>query len=107
MLVLDANGVLWGIGNNSYGQIRASASSTTSFVRVADHVTAMAAGRRSTLYIDENARLYGLGDNRWNKMVAGGGDRLTEPKLLQSGVVAGARCTASRRAAAIIPRSSS
>ena len=88
MLVLDANGVLWGVGNNSYGQIRASASSTTSFVRVADHVTAMAAGRRSTLYIDENARLYGLGDNRWNKMVAGGGDRLTEPKLLQSGVVA-------------------
>ncbi len=87
MLVLDDDGVLWGVGNNSYGQIRASGSSETAFVRVAEHVTAMAAGRRSTLYIDENANLYGLGDNRWNKMVAGGGDRLTVPTLLQSGVV--------------------
>jgi hypothetical protein len=87
MLVLDENGVLWGVGNNSYGQIRASGSSSTSFVRVADHVVTMSAGRRSTLYINENACLYGLGDNRWNKMLAGAGDRLTEPTLLRSDAV--------------------
>ena len=87
MLILDTDGVLWGIGNNSYGQIRAAGGNSTSFVRIADHVTTMSAGRRSTLYIDENGNLYGLGDNRWNKMVAGGADRLTTPTLLRSGMV--------------------
>ncbi|MCQ2429835.1 MAG: CotH kinase family protein [Clostridia bacterium] len=87
MLILDENNVLWGVGNNSYGQIRASGNTTTKFVKVAEHVVTFSAGRRSTLYVDENGDLYGLGDNRWNKMVYNGGDKLTKPTLLLHNVV--------------------
>ena len=87
MLVLDENNVLWGVGNNSYGQIRAKGDVSTEFVKVAENVTAFSAGRRSTLYVDENGDLYGLGDNRWNKMVYGGGDKLTKPTLLLHDIV--------------------
>lgn len=86
LLVLDTSGVLWGVGNNSCGQLNMSGGSTTSFVRVAEGVVQMSAGRRTTLYVDKKGDLYGLGDNRWNKLVAGGASNLTTPTKLRSNV---------------------
>ena len=88
MLVIDDKGNLWGVGNNGYGQIRANGASSQTFVKIATGVTMANASRRSTVYVTTSGDMYGLGDNRWNKMVYDGGvgDAITTPKKLLSGV---------------------
>ena len=69
LLVLDEEGVLWGVGSNTYGQLgkRNDGGTTTTFQVVASNVKLIAAGRRNTFYTDANNTCYVLGDNRWQK----------------------------------------
>ena len=87
LLVLDKSGVLWGIGNNSYGQLGTAnyGNSTSSFQRIATNVTDISAGRRNTAYLNANGDCFILGDGRWNKF-NNGTDNFTTPYKLLSGV---------------------
>ncbi|MBQ5362166.1 MAG: hypothetical protein IIU63_02360, partial [Clostridia bacterium] len=69
LLVLDEEGVLWGVGSNTYGQLgkRNDGGNITSFQTVATGVKLIAAGRRNTFYTDSSNTCYVLGDNRWQK----------------------------------------
>ena len=68
-LILFENGDLYGVGNNSYGQLGTvnKGSSIASFTKIATNVTSMAAGRRHTVFVTGGSA-YALGDNRWNKI---------------------------------------
>lgn len=87
MLVLDKNGAVWGIGNNSYGQLgkENEGGAVTSFRKIADGAAAISAGRRNTAFIDKNGDCYVMGDARWNKF-GDSVDNMTEPYKLLSGV---------------------
>ena len=88
MLVIDDKGNLWGIGNNGYGQITASGTNSQTFVKIASGVSMANASRRTTVYVTTSGDLYGLGDNRWNKLVYnnGEGTAITTPQKLLSNV---------------------
>lgn len=87
MLVLDKNGNVWGIGNNSYGQLGKTneGGTVTSFIKIASNATMISAGRRNSAYIDKNGDCYVLGDGRWNKFRSSV-DNITTPYKLLSGV---------------------
>ena len=86
-LVLDKNGTVWGIGNNSYGQLGSKnyQSYAETFQQVATGAAAISAGRRNSAYISTNGDCYILGDGRWNKWKSGE-DNITTPMKLLSGV---------------------
>ena len=88
MLVLDDKGAMWGIGSNSNGQLGAKnqGGTTQTFQKVAENVAIISAGRRSTIYVDDNGNLYGLGDNRWKKLSQNHGDVITTPVLMLENV---------------------
>lgn len=79
-LILMSNGDLYGIGNNAKGQLGSSnlGGQISSFTKIASGVSSMAAGRRHTLYI-KGGVLYGLGDNRWNKLTTGNTEVYSSP----------------------------
>lgn len=87
LLVLDKNGDMYGIGNNSYGQLGAAnyQGSTDRFQKIASGVTMISAGRRNTAYLDSNGNCYVLGDGRWNKF-NDSTDNFTTPYKILSGV---------------------
>ncbi|MBQ3868998.1 MAG: CotH kinase family protein [Clostridia bacterium] len=87
LLVLDKDGSVWGIGNNSYGQLGAAdeGGTVTEFRKIADNAVMISAGRRNTAFIDNNGDCYVLGDARWNKF-SGSTENITEPYKLLSGV---------------------
>ncbi len=89
LLILDDKGQMWGVGNNSYGQLGVAnlGGSVTTFQKVATGVAQISAGRRSTAYIDQNDDLWVLGDNRWDKMTPTQGDVISTPVCLLSDVV--------------------
>lgn len=89
MLIIDDKGVMWGIGSNSNGQLGAKnqGGTTQTFQKVAENVAMISAGRRSTVFVDENDKLYGLGDNRWKKLSQKHGDIVTTPVLMLENVV--------------------
>ncbi len=86
-LVLMANGDLYGIGNNAYGQLGTKNLGGTvgTFTKLASGVTSMAAGRRHTLYVS-GGKLYALGDNRWKKLTSADTEKYTTPVLISSGI---------------------
>ena len=88
MLILDSDNQVWGVGNNSRGQLGATnyGGSTSSFQLVAKNVVSFAAGRRTTAYVDTRGSLYVLGDNRWNKTHTGSTDNMTTPKKIASNI---------------------
>ena len=88
LLVLDKNGDVYGIGNNSYGQLGSLnyQSSTDRFQKIASGAVMISAGRRNTAYVNANGDCYVLGDGRWNKF-NDGTDNFTSPYKLLSGVV--------------------
>ncbi len=87
MLVLDKDGGVWGIGNNSYGQLGTPnvGSTVESFRKIADNAVMISAGRRNSAYVDQNGDCYVLGDARWNKFRSST-DNITSPYKLLSGV---------------------
>ena len=89
MLIIDENGTLWGVGSNSYGQLGAAGEggNVFSFQRIAEGVTSVAGGRRSSAFIGEDGILYGLGDNRWKKLSQSVGDRTNTPCVMIENVL--------------------
>ena len=87
LLVLDKDGSVWGIGNNSYGQLgkENEGGTATSFTKIADNAVMISAGRRNSAYIDQSGDCYILGDARWNKFRESV-DNITTPYKLLSGV---------------------
>ena len=87
LLILDDTGTMWGIGNNSYGQLGTvnAGGSATELQKVATNVKMISAGRRNSAWIDNSGRCYVLGDARWNKFRSST-DNITTPYLLLSNV---------------------
>ena len=87
LLVLDKDGTVWGIGNNSYGQLgkEDEGGTVTTLRKTADNATMISAGRRNTAYIDINGDCYVLGDGRWHKFRESE-ENITTPHKLLSGV---------------------
>ena len=87
LIVLDKDGSVWGIGNNSYGQLgkENEGGSVTSFVKIADNAVMISAGRRNSAYLDANGDCYVLGDGRWHKFRASE-ENITSPYKVLSGV---------------------
>ncbi|MBR4206309.1 MAG: CotH kinase family protein [Clostridia bacterium] len=87
LLVLDQAGGVWGLGNNSYGQLgkKDEGGVVTSPRKIADNAVSVSAGRRNSAYIDKNGDCYVLGDGRWNKFRASD-TNITTPYKLLSGV---------------------
>ena len=88
MLILDSQNQLWGVGNNSRGQLGATnyGGNASSFQLVAKSVNNFAAGRRNTAYVNSRGDLFVLGDNRWNKTHTGSTDNMTTPKKIASNI---------------------
>lgn len=88
MLVLDENGTMWGIGANNYGALGPVnvGGVVSEFVKVAEEVAFMSAGRRSTAYVTDDGQLWGLGDNRWKKMSQSHGDTITTPAVIAKNI---------------------
>ncbi|MBP5312049.1 MAG: CotH kinase family protein, partial [Clostridia bacterium] len=88
LLILDKSGDLFGIGNNSYGQLGAEnyGGSAEKFQKIASGATMISAGRRNTAYLDAEGNCYVLGDGRWHKY-DDGVDNFATPYKLLSGVV--------------------
>ena len=89
MLVIDEAGSLWGVGSNSYGQLgsQLEGGNVFAFQKIADHVEAVAGGRRSTAFIGEDGILYGLGDNRWKKLSQEAAERTNTPCVMLENAV--------------------
>jgi alpha-tubulin suppressor-like RCC1 family protein len=87
MLILDKDGNVWGIGNNSYGQLGTPdvGGTVNTFRKIASNAVMISAGRRNSAYVDRNGDCYVLGDARWNKF-NGSTDNITSPYKLLSGV---------------------
>lgn len=87
LLVLDKDGSVWGIGNNSYGQLgkENEGGALTSFIKIADGAVMISAGRRNTAYIDTNGDCCVLGDGRWRKF-RHSEENITSPYKVLSGV---------------------
>ncbi len=88
MLILDDKGNLWGIGSNSYGALgpKNVGGNVLQFEKIAANVTAMSAGRRSTVYITADKKLWGVGDNRWKKMSQSHGDQIHSPVVIAENI---------------------
>lgn len=87
LLVLNKDGSVWGIGNNSYGQLgkEDEGGSVTKFRKIADGAVMISAGRRNTAFIDKNGDCYIMGDGRWHKFRESE-ENITTPYKLLSGV---------------------
>ena len=87
LLILDKDGSVWGIGNNSYGQLgkENEGATVTSFVKIADNAVMVSAGRRNSAFIDTNGDCYVLGDARWHKF-RDSTENITKPYKVLSGV---------------------
>ena len=87
LLVLDKDGSVWGIGNNSYGQLgkENEGGAVTAFHKIAENAVMISAGRRNTAYIDQSGDCYVLGDGRWHKFRQSE-ENITTPYKLLSGV---------------------
>lgn len=87
ILVLDKDGSVWGIGNNSYGQLgkEDEGGSVPVFRKIADNAVMISAGRRNTAFIDKNGDCYVMGDGRWNKF-RNSGENIVSPYKLLGGV---------------------
>lgn len=88
LLIVDDKGTLWGVGSNAYGALgsRSVGENVTAFVRIADDVEFASAGRRSTVYVTTDKRMWGLGDNRWKKLSRNHGDRISTPVVMTSNI---------------------
>ena len=87
LLVLDKDGSVYGIGNNSYGQLgkENEGGAVTRFIKIADNAVTISAGRRNSAYVDTNGDCYVLGDGRWHKF-RDSEENITTPYKLLSGV---------------------
>ncbi len=89
LLIVDDKGNLWGIGANNYGALGATSvgGQVTSFTKLATNVKLASAGRRSTVYLTNDGRLWGVGDNRWKKISQSHGDQIHSPVVMATNMV--------------------
>jgi len=77
ILYLTNDGKLWGMGNNSYGQLGTGSSDDINHVtpvQVASNVTAFAAGSYHSLYVTGDGKLWALGNNDTGQLGIGSSD---------------------------------
>ena len=71
-LFLKSNGSLWGMGDNSYGQLGASIYQNLTFSApvqiVASNVTAIAAGYEHSLFLKSDGSLWAMGNNGYGQL---------------------------------------
>ncbi len=84
LLVVDDKGNLWGIGANNYGALgeNGAGGNVSAFQKIATNVEAASGGRRSTIFLTQDGRLWGLGDNRWKKISQSHGDQIHSPVVM-------------------------
>lgn len=88
LLILDQDGSVWGIGNNSYGQLgkEDEGGTVTRMRKIADGAVMISAGRRNSAFIDNNGDCFIMGDGRWNKF-RDSDENITTPHKLLTDVV--------------------
>ncbi len=88
LLIVDDKGVLWGIGANNYGALGATnaGGNVDHFIQIATNVEIASAGRRSTVFLTQDGRLWGLGDNRWKKLSQAHGDQIHTPAVIAENI---------------------
>ncbi|MEZ5278319.1 MAG: hypothetical protein R3F07_18200 [Opitutaceae bacterium] len=79
-------GELWGMGDNSGGQLGLAVDSSTVPVLIDTEVTAVAASLHHTLYITDDGCLWGMGRNTYGQLGTGDTDGRTEPAFIDDGV---------------------
>lgn len=88
-LFTGADGTLWGVGYNNYGQL---GDGTATFrylpVQVATGVTAVSAGNAHALFLKSDGTLWGMGYNGSGQLGDGSGTNRTSPVQIASGVTA-------------------
>ena len=75
-------GELWGMGDNSEGQLGLAVDSSTVPVLIDTEVTAVAASLHHTLYITDDGCLWGMGRNTYGQLGTGDTAGRTEPRLV-------------------------
>ncbi len=88
LLIMDDKSNLWGIGANNYGALGSAGvgGNLTAFTKIASNVETMSAGRRSTVYLTQDGRLWGLGDNRWKKLSQNHGEQIHNPVVIAENI---------------------
>ena len=84
-LFVQANGTLWGMGNNGSGQVGAG---TNAVNLIASNVVAAAAGLNHTLFIQTNGTLWGMGYNGYGQLGNGTTISTNVPVTVASNVLA-------------------
>ncbi|MGI8967284.1 MAG: RCC1 domain-containing protein, partial [Limisphaerales bacterium] len=89
-LFLKADGSLWGMGENFYGQLGPFNSRITSPQKIVDNgIVAIAAGDFHSLFLKSDGSLWAMGDNEFGQLGGGTSDRTNNPiQIVPSGVVA-------------------
>lgn len=69
-LVLDRNGILWGMGSNAFGQLGLAndINSISRPTEIMEHVVSAAAGSAHTLALTDDGVLWGMGDNQYGQL---------------------------------------
>ncbi|HLA33965.1 MAG TPA: hypothetical protein VJ001_03755, partial [Rhodocyclaceae bacterium] len=84
-LLLTADGVLWGWGNNDYRQLAKDAESTWRQPRRIDGLPALVAvatGKRHSLALDRQGRIWGWGDNSSGQLGLGHTRPVSSPTMI-------------------------
>lgn len=92
-LFVTADGTLWAMGHNGYGQLGNGTTSSTNLpVNVASNVVAVAAGSDHSLFVKSNGTLWAMGESMYGELGIGtnGGYPfgITTPIYVTSNVVA-------------------
>ncbi|MBI2512902.1 MAG: immunoglobulin domain-containing protein [Opitutae bacterium] len=88
-LFTSADGTLWGVGNNYYGQLGDGTTNTRFLpVQIATGVTAVSTGAYHALFLKSDGTLWGMGNNGAGQLGDGSGTNRLSPVQIASGVAA-------------------
>jgi alpha-tubulin suppressor-like RCC1 family protein len=85
---VKTNGSLWGMGNNSQGQLGIATLTSAVPVPIATGVTTVATGLSHTLFVKTDGTLWAMGNNRFGQLGDGSTTTRSTPVLVAAGVVA-------------------
>ena len=92
ILILDNNNLLWGKGQNSYGELADQSSGagwqTDEFIQLSDEpITKAVAGDSVTFFIKEDGSLWGMGSNSYGKLGIEVSESSTTPIKISDDVI--------------------